>query len=534
MTLPRGWIEVALGEVGRWGSGGTPKASEASFYGGDIPWIRSGDLPDGPIVRHEVTLTEEGLSNSSAKWVKEGAVLVAMYGATIGKLGITTYPVTTNQAIAFIEPAEGIEARYLFENLRSRKSDLIALGQGGAQPNISQEILKAQSFALPPLKEQRRIVARLDALIARLTRTRNELARISLLANRLRKGTLSRAYSGALTAGWRREANAETSSHPPSWRVRELGSVSEIQGGIQVGKDRPASAVLIETPYLRVANVQRGWLDLTEIKSLGATREEITRLLLKDGDILMNEGGDRDKLGRGWVWHDEIKGCIHQNHVFRIRLLDPEFPPEFVSHYANEFGQQYFIDQGKQTTNLASISKKKLSALPVPVPPVEEAKEIVRLINDTFARADRLEDEAARALHLLDRLESAILAKAFRGELVPQNSSDEPAVKLLDRLKAERAAVPRKERNKASRTKHSKELYAMAKKLEEVLAEAEDWISTQDAFQRCGISSAATTAEIEEVYAELRKLDKAGRLETDPIRDDEGRKLYDRLRLKVA
>lgn len=170
--------------------------------------------------------------------------------------------------------------------------------------------------------------------------------------------------------------------------------------------------------------------------------------MLQNGDILMNEGGDRDKLGRGWVWRDEVAGCIHQNHVFRIRLRDSCFPPEFISHYANEFGQPYFIDQGTQTTNLASISKRRVMALPVPVPSVDEAVETVRRIGAAFARADRLEAEAARARALIDRLESAILAKAFRGELVPQDPNDEPASVLLDRIRAKRAAAPKAKRGR--------------------------------------------------------------------------------------
>ncbi|KQN82248.1 hypothetical protein ASE90_11245 [Sphingomonas sp. Leaf67] len=216
-----------------------------------------------------------------------------------------------------------------------------------------------------------------------------------------------------------------------------------------MGKKRPADAVLVEVPYLRVANVQRGWLRLDEIKTLAVTAEERDRLLLKDGDILMNEGGDRDKLGRGWVWRDQVPDCIHQNHVFRVRLKNPDFPPEFISHYANEFGQSYFIDQGTQTTNLASISKRRVMALPVPVPPVAEAREIVLLITAAFARADRLEAEAARDRALLDRIEAAILAKAFRGELVPQEPNDEPASVLLDRIRAERAAAPKPKRGRA-------------------------------------------------------------------------------------
>jgi type I restriction enzyme S subunit len=116
-----------LSEIGRWGSGGTPKSSDPSFYNGSIPWIRSGDLPDGAIIEHKASITEKGLNSCSAKWIEPNSVLIAMYGATIGKVGITTYPVTTNQAVAFVKPHDGVDPRYIFNYLRARKSDFIGL-----------------------------------------------------------------------------------------------------------------------------------------------------------------------------------------------------------------------------------------------------------------------------------------------------------------------------------------------------------------------------------------------------------------------
>jgi type I restriction enzyme S subunit len=205
---------------------------------------------------------------------------------------------------------------------------------------------------------------------------------------------------------------------------------------------------LLELPYLRVANVQRGWLDLREIKTIEVTAKEADALFLRQGDVLMNEGGDRDKLGRGWVWDGQIHDCIHQNHVFRVRLASGTVPPRFLSYYANEFGQKHFFDEGKQTTNLASISKSKLSAMNVPVPPFKEAIEIVRRIESAFAKIDRLAKEAKRALELVGRLDEAILAKAFRGELVPQDENDEPAEHLLERIRAEREASPKATRGR--------------------------------------------------------------------------------------
>lgn len=314
--------------------------------------------------------------------------------------------------------------------------------------NLRSRDLESYPVCLPPAAEQRRIVAKLDALTAHLARARAEARRVHQLADKLRRGTLRQAFSGALTHSQSHADERRSTALPDGWTLQELGQISDIQGGIQVGKKRQGAAPLIETSYLRVANVQRGWLKLDEIKTIGVTAEERARLLLQPGDILMNEGGDRDKLGRGWVWQGQVADCIHQNHVFRIRLRDREFPPEFISHYANEFGQQYFIDEGTQTTNLASISKRKVAALPVPLPPVEEARRITKLITAAFARADRLEAEARRALTLIDRLEAAILAKAFRGELVPQDPNDEPASVLLERIRARRAAEPKAKRGR--------------------------------------------------------------------------------------
>jgi len=353
---------------------------------------------------------------------------------------------TFQKAIHRVRPLDAVEVDYLARHIArvAANGGLSDFLTGTTIKHLPQVALQRIRVLLPPSAEQRRIVAKLDTLTARLARMRAELDRVPILAANLRRSVLLRAFSRKLTADWR----VQHGRPDDSWSFYALGDIADVQGGIQVGKKRPAGVVLIETPYLRVANVQRGWLKLEEIKTLGVTADERARLLLRDGDILMNEGGDRDKLGRGWVWHSEVADCIHQNHVFRIRLKNKRFPPELVSHYANEFGQAYFIDQGTQTTNLASISKRRVMAFPVPVPDAEEATEIARLINVAFARADRLEAEAARARALIDRLESSILAKAFRGELVPQDPNDEPANMLLDRIRAQRAAAPKPKRGR--------------------------------------------------------------------------------------
>jgi type I restriction enzyme S subunit len=338
-----------------------------------------------------------------------------------------------------------------------------------------------------------------------------------------------------LTPDFRDGAKGATHGLADNWSVRLLSEISEIQGGIQVGKKRVGNIDIVKVPYLRVANVQRGWLNLNEIKVIAVTPEERDRLLLRKGDVLMNEGGDRDKLGRGWVWDGQISECIHQNHVFRIRLHAGVLPPEFVSYFANERGLQYFFDEGTQTTNLASISRRKVGALPVPVPPFDEALEIVRRIETSFSWLDRVTADHASASRLLPKLDAAILSKGANGELVRQDQNDEPASELLMRVKARRSEQSRHRRERTPRGETiSEAVMTLAEKLELVLMEAGDWIPAQTAFQRCGIGDGSLTDDIERLYAHLRDMTIAGRLEAHPINDSQGRKIYDRIRLKVV
>jgi type I restriction enzyme S subunit len=181
-------------------------------------------------------------------------------------------------------------------------------------------------------------------------------------------------------------------------------------------------------------------LDLREIKTIPATSEEIEELQLAPGDILFNEGGDRDKLGRGWVWNGEIPICIHQNHVFRARLYSRELQPKFVSMYGNSFGQQYFLTEGRQTTNLASINLTKLAALPVPIPPAAEQLRIVAELDRRLSVIDELDVTVKANMKRAERLRLAILNRAFEGKLAPQDRGDEPASAFLDRVRAHRDA----------------------------------------------------------------------------------------------
>ena len=166
--LPDSWCCTSLGNVGKWQSGATPSRLNKEYYGGDIPWLKTGDLNDGYIYEIPETITQKALEETSVKLNPAGSVLIAMYGATIGKVGILTCPATTNQACCACVDYQGIDQMYLFYFLLSHREEFIMLGGGGAQPNISKEKIVETLFPLPPYKEQLRIVAKIEELFAAL------------------------------------------------------------------------------------------------------------------------------------------------------------------------------------------------------------------------------------------------------------------------------------------------------------------------------------------------------------------------------
>lgn len=443
--IPTGWALTTLDQVAVWGSGGTPKSGTPHYYDGEIPWAVIGDLKDGPVTSTANSITESGLANSAAKWVPKDAVLIAMYGS-IGKLGITTKPVTTNQAIAFAIPDRRvISPQYLFWYLLSKRYSLIQAGRGGTQQNISQTILKSWPILVPPPAEQHRIVEALEDHVSRLDAAEQLTISTTCRASRLREAISSITLGHSVSSGGSSAPPPEPSGTedgplpniPQSWSWKRLEEIADVVGGVTKDKKKQSDPSLPEVPYLRVANVQRGRLDLSVVSVIRVPEAKAHQLALKSGDVLLNEGGDRDKLGRGWVWENQVPGAIHQNHVFRARVRNNAIHPKLLSWYANSVSHWFEVN-GKQSVNLASISLSKIKKLPVPVPPLDEQGSIVERIEDQLSVLDAAASLSRQALTKAKALRRSLLNRAFTGQLVPQDPADEPASALLDRIHVER------------------------------------------------------------------------------------------------
>lgn len=357
---------------------------------------------------------------------------------------------------------------------------------------INQEHLRQIQIPLPPRPEQDRIANALDTQTSRLDTAAAGLRRVRANLKRYRASVLRNACEGRLVsteaelarregqdfepasillarilkerrAMWEEQELAKLRTQgkepkddrwklkykdperpntnglpelPEGWVWTTLAAITQLRGGLTKGQKRQDGRRYREVPYLRVANVQRGYLDLGDVARIHASEDDIRKLALRPGDVLFNEGGDRDKLGRGWVWSGELPECIHQNHVFRARVLTTAVQPKYLSFYGNSAGQTYFTAQGRQTTNLASINLTKLGALPVPLPPAAEQLRIVQEVKRLLEEADVVEGATNAGLRRAGRLHQSLRKRAFEGQLVAQDPDDEPASVLLERIQA--------------------------------------------------------------------------------------------------
>ncbi|WP_027175435.1 restriction endonuclease subunit S [Desulfovibrio aminophilus] len=283
------------------------------------------------------------------------------------------------------------------------------------------------TLAIPSEAEQQAIAAFLDRETAKIDALVAEQERLIALLAEKRQAIISHAVTKGLNpdAPMKDSGIEWLGEVPEHWEVKRLKFMATVQTGIAKGKDY-AGQTTIEVPYLRVANVQDGHLDLEEMATLSIPQADLPRYLLQPGDVLMNEGGDYDKLGRGHIWSGEIVPCIHQNHVFAVRPrgVSAQWLNAFTSSSAAQF---YFMSRSKQSTNLASISSSNIMELSISVPPSEEQEIILTYLGSEIARGETLTQEATRAIELLKERRAALISAAVTGKIDVRGLVDKEA-----------------------------------------------------------------------------------------------------------
>ncbi|AJX21684.1 type I restriction endonuclease subunit S [Burkholderia pseudomallei] len=338
-----------------------------------------------------------------------------------GSAGMSRLDGSVSLINTVLQPTSGIDIEFAHHLLRSVpfQEEFYRYGKGIVADLWSTNYSEMRNIvlALPSLEEQAAIAALLDRETGKIDALIAEQEKLLALLAEKRLATISHAVTRGLSpdAQTKDSGVAWLGEVPAHWDVTRLKFVASVQTGIAKGKDTTGKET-ITVPYLRVANVQDGFLALDDIATIDIEPEQLDRYRLQAGDVLMNEGGDFDKLGRGAIWCGQIQDCIHQNHVFAVRPhgVDARWLNQITS---SQYAQYYFMGRSKQSTNLASISSSNIMELPVLMPPTQEQGAILAFIDAETSKLDNLRAEAERAIDLLKERRSALIAAAVTGKI---------------------------------------------------------------------------------------------------------------------
>ena len=396
--VPSSWMWTTLGEVGTWQSGGTPSRSNKSYYGGNIPWLKTGDLNDGLITDIPESITEEAVSNSSAKLNPIGSVLIAMYGATIGKLGILTIPATTNQACCACVEYLGITQLYLFYFLLSQREAFVAKGGGGAQPNISKEIIVNTYFPLPPYAEQQRIVAEIERWFSLIDIIENGKEDLQTSIKQAKSKILDLAIHGKLVP-------QDPSDEPASELLKRINSKAEITSDNEHDRKLPqiwtwvkGKNIFLPMKSVKPCNEDFLYIDIDSIDNKHQVINKIKTIKTFDAPSRASRYTQKDDVvfsmvrpylrniakvvnnnciaSTGFYICSPIPKILHPNYCYYLMISD------YVVNGLNQF---------MKGDNSPSINKIHIDEWLFPLPPFAEQHRIVQKIEELFSALDNIQ-----------------------------------------------------------------------------------------------------------------------------------------------
>lgn len=421
--IPESWEWMRVGDVGSWSAGATPSRQHPEYYEGEIPWLKTGDLNDGYITDIPEFVGQLALEKTSLRLNPIGSVLMAMYGATIGKLGILKIEATTNQACCACIPYSCIENKYLFFYLMSQRKNYISMGAGGAQPNISKEKIVMSLIPLPPLEEQHRIVAKIEEILPYIDQYDKAYTKLETFNKKfpenMKKSILQMAMQGKLVEQRPEEGTADELYEqivaekaqlikdgkikkekplpeiaedeipfdiPSSWKWVRLGTIVSVYGGKRI----PAGTRLSENDtghkYIRVADMKDETVSLDDIKYItDEIYEKIKQYFITSDDIYITVAGT---IGRVGVVPRELNNANLTENADKLvfRRLDKMY----LCRMLNSEVVQHQIREATTQVGQPKLAIARIQKLLVPLPPLEEQKRIVAKIEELLPYCDQL------------------------------------------------------------------------------------------------------------------------------------------------
>lgn len=411
--LPHGWVTTTVGH--------TLKLRYGKALGADQR------LAEG---RYPVLGSAGEMFRTDAALVHMPSIVIGRKGA-IGRSHLMAQGGWSSDTTYYAAIPEALDSRFLLHQMNALR--LEQFDSSTATPSLRRQDLERQLLKIPPLNDQRRIIEVLEDHLSRLDAANDYLRAAKRRCMTYSNQVIALELVGEGEVGERAAPSLAPAGTvdgvlqplPSGWSWNRLEDLASVVGGVTKDSKKQADPSFVDVPYLRVANVQRGRLDLTSISRIRVAPAKLESLRLQPGDVLMNEGGDRDKLARGWVWNGEVKDCIHQNHVFRARATEDRIHPKLLAWAANSLGSEWAARNGKQSVNLASISLTKIKLMPIPVPPMGDQPAIVRRVQERLAVAARAMDAIAEQERRSVALRRALLTAAFSGRLTGRSTDTE-------------------------------------------------------------------------------------------------------------
>jgi len=422
------WIKCTLGEVCFTTSGGTPSRSNKSYYEGKIPWVKSGELNNNIILDSVEHISEEALKKSSAKIFPKGTLLFALYGATIGKMATLGIEASTNQAICGIYESEAFNSKYLYNYLLYQKRNLIQQGIGGAQPNISQTILKKLLIPIASLVEQKAIVKKIEQLFSSLDSGIADLTKAQAQLKIYRQAVLKKAFEGELIVKSKKDQLKNI--------TLKIGSGSTPRGG-------RANYKRSGIPLVRSMNIHFDFIKYKDLAFIDdAQADKLKNVIIKTGDVLLNITGA--SIGRVNIAPKEFNNGRVNQHVSIVRPIKDMFISIYLKYFLQSPDIQNWIANANYGVTRQALTKSMLENLEIPLPLIQEQTEIVRQIESRLSVCDKVEQSILESLEKAKALRQSILKKAFESKLLSKEEIEEckadkdyePASVLLEKIKA--------------------------------------------------------------------------------------------------
>lgn len=426
--VPENWCWTYLRNIAQWGSGGTPSRKHPAYYEGNIPWVKTGELEDGYLYDTEEKISDEAVQKSSAKLFPVESVLIAMYGATIGKTAILGVEATTNQACACAICNESVYNKYLFYYLRSQKDSFIEQGKGGAQPNISQDIIKRNTIPLPPKAEQQRIVEQIERLFTKLDEAKEQAQSVLDNSEEKKSAILFKAYSGALTKEWRKQ-NGKCQDE---WQEVRLKDVCKINPPKINAKDYDDDMEVSFFPMPALSEIT-GTITEPQTRKLGEVKTGFTNF--SEGDVVFAKITPCMENGKSAIIGKLVNDIGYGTTEFYVMRCSNKLSNGYLYHLVRS---KHFRDEAKSVMTGAvgqqRVPKSFLEEYELKLPPIEEQEEILKIVDAMVSKEHRVAVNCENVIEQIDMMKKSILARAFRGELGTNNLDEESAVELLKQI----------------------------------------------------------------------------------------------------